>query len=324
MADAESESAATMFAGLESFEGNLVDPRFFDEPATLSNPVTSAPPHSSHVSPVDDMAYRYGDSSSSVTPVNSQVYFSQDFNPSRAAFHDTPPYDAHVGNPFETLNHAAWDPRAAQPQLSRQQLLQSHLAKIDVSSVNQPSLYSSANIMVTKMSPDAASDDSLVRPNPPASILGTLTLAQQEKLKSIAMPAHLKYQSPKSESSPGSSADKSEGSPIDIRESRPKSSSSRKRKASAEVADDDDDDEVENGQPIKKTAHNMIEKRYRTNLNDKIAALRDSVPALRIMSKSARGEDTTEDREELHGLTPAHKLNKATVSSSPQPCVVSV
>ena len=58
----------------------------------------------------------------------------------------------------------------------------------------------------------------------------------------------------------------------------------------------------------------MIEKRYRTNLNDKIAALRDSVPSLRIMSKSARGEDTTEDREELHGLTPAHKLNKATVS----------
>jgi hypothetical protein len=41
--------------------------------------------------------------------------------------------------------------------------------------------------------------------------------------------------------------------------------------------------------------------------------LRDSVPSLRIMTKSARGEDTTEDREELHGLTPAHKLNKATV-----------
>jgi hypothetical protein len=84
----------------------------------------------------------------------------------------------------------------------------------------------------------------------------------------------------------------------------------RKRKSSADFDDDDDD---EDGQPVKKTAHNMIEKRYRTNLNDKIAALRDSVPALRIMSKSARGEDTTEDREELHGLTPAHKLNKATV-----------
>ncbi|CAI4220000.1 unnamed protein product [Parascedosporium putredinis] len=87
----------------------------------------------------------------------------------------------------------------------------------------------------------------------------------------------------------------------------------RKRKSSADIDDDDDDDD--GTQPVKKTAHNMIEKRYRTNLNDKIAALRDSVPSLRIMSKSARGEDTTEDREELHGLTPAHKLNKATVLS---------
>jgi hypothetical protein len=57
----------------------------------------------------------------------------------------------------------------------------------------------------------------------------------------------------------------------------------------------------------------MIEKRYRTNLNGTIAALRDSVPSLRIMSKSARGEDSADDRQELQGLTPAHKLNKATV-----------
>ncbi|KAJ8128678.1 hypothetical protein O1611_g4954 [Lasiodiplodia mahajangana] len=90
-------------------------------------------------------------------------------------------------------------------------------------------------------------------------------------------------------------------------------SNTRKRKSSADEDEDDDDDDSH--QPVKKTAHNMIEKRYRTNLNDKIAALRDSVPSLRIMSKSARGEDTTEDREELHGLTPAHKLNKATVLS---------
>jgi len=53
----------------------------------------------------------------------------------------------------------------------------------------------------------------------------------------------------------------------------------KKRKSS----EDDDDDldaaptgKKEKGQPPKKTAHNMIEKRYRTNLNDKIAALRDS------------------------------------------------
>ncbi|KAH6688264.1 sterol regulatory element binding protein Sre1 [Plectosphaerella plurivora] len=139
-----------------------------------------------------------------------------------------------------------------------------------------------------------------------------LTPAQQEKLRNIAMPAHLQYHSPKSESSPPSGTNDGRAAPGTSRSSPDEHGLVRKRKSSAECEDDDDDDE---DQPIKKTAHNMIEKRYRTNLNDKIAALRDSVPSLRIMSKSARGEDTTEDREELHGLTPAHKLNKATVLS---------
>jgi len=66
--------------------------------------------------------------------------------------------------------------------------------------------------------------------------------------------------------------------------------------------------------PVKKTAHNMIEKRYRTNLNDKIAALRDSVPSLRVMSRTGNS-DEDDDVEDLEGLTPAHKLNKATVLS---------
>lgn len=64
----------------------------------------------------------------------------------------------------------------------------------------------------------------------------------------------------------------------------------------------------ERQRPVKKTAHNMIEKRYRTNLNDKIAALRDSVPSLRATTKNSRGEDVLQ--EDLHGLTPPHKLNK--------------
>lgn len=68
-------------------------------------------------------------------------------------------------------------------------------------------------------------------------------------------------------------------------------------------------------QPVKKTAHNMIEKRYRTNLNDKIAALRDSVPSLRVMSRPNGGNEEDDDPEDLEGLTPAHKLNKATVLS---------
>ncbi|KAG7143816.1 Sterol regulatory element-binding protein 1 like [Verticillium longisporum] len=127
------------------------------------------------------------------------------------------------------------------------------------------------------------------------------------------MPAHLQYNSPKSEPSPGSAAAGALSSPDGTDQfGKPLS---RKRKSSADAEDDEDELDEDGNQPVKKTAHNMIEKRYRTNLNDKIAALRDSVPSLRIMSKSARGEDTTEDREELHGLTPAHKLNKATVLS---------
>lgn len=72
--------------------------------------------------------------------------------------------------------------------------------------------------------------------------------------------------------------------------------------------------------PPRKTTHNMIEKRYRTNLNDKIAALRDAVPSLRAMvHRLERGgdgiEDIAADIESLGGLSPAHKLNKATVLS---------
>jgi hypothetical protein len=65
----------------------------------------------------------------------------------------------------------------------------------------------------------------------------------------------------------------------------------------------------------------MIEKRYRNNLNDKISALRDSVPALRVMVNRPDREDDAPhlddeaDAEGLCGLTPAHKLNKATILS---------
>jgi hypothetical protein len=68
---------------------------------------------------------------------------------------------------------------------------------------------------------------------------------------------------------------------------------SKKRKQSEE--EDDDLDSMpagkKGGQPPKKTAHNMIEKRYRTNLNDKIAALRDSE-----FSIEPRGEHVTNIR----------------------------
>lgn len=63
-----------------------------------------------------------------------------------------------------------------------------------------------------------------------------------------------------------------------------------------------------NGKKRDKVSHNMIEKKYRTNINTKILMLRDAVPSLRIASGSKDVKLT-----DLEGLTPASKLNKASV-----------
>ncbi|CAN3372025.1 hypothetical protein DIRU0_B08152 [Diutina rugosa] len=87
--------------------------------------------------------------------------------------------------------------------------------------------------------------------------------------------------------------------------------------------------------PRVKSAHNIIEQRYRNKINDKFNALQMSVPALRScarrkakkMSASARGgrggsySDSDSDDcdgagsgdEDLEGLEPARKLNKGTI-----------
>lgn len=136
-----------------------------------------------------------------------------------------------------------------------------------------------------------------------------LSPEEEEQLRSIAMPQISKTSRSQSMNYPGSPSSASEADLHD---------NSRKRKSSVDDDEDDDDDDHQTSssggrRAPKKTAHNMIEKRYRTNLNDKITALRDSVPSLRIISrKNSRGEEVKED---LQGLTPAHKLNKATVLS---------
>ncbi|SCU98385.1 LAFA_0G17546g1_1 [Lachancea sp. 'fantastica'] len=63
-----------------------------------------------------------------------------------------------------------------------------------------------------------------------------------------------------------------------------------------------------------RVSHNVIEKKYRTNINDKILQLRDIIPTLRCAVKRATGEALTrEDCVELDGLEVACKLNKASV-----------
>lgn len=94
----------------------------------------------------------------------------------------------------------------------------------------------------------------------------------------------------------------------------PKKKGGRKRKAEAppesNVKDENGDSQDGDDHPNKKiTSHNVIEKRYRNNLNDKIVELRNSVPSLRAMGRANKADGS----EDLGGLTPAHKLNKATV-----------
>lgn len=78
----------------------------------------------------------------------------------------------------------------------------------------------------------------------------------------------------------------------------------------------------------KKTAHNAIERRYRNNINDRIAELKNAVPALLYAkvkdsrtgnkrSHRATNNDDDEDDEDgeeyLDGVAVATKLNKATI-----------
>jgi Helix-loop-helix DNA-binding domain len=147
---------------------------------------------------------------------------------------------------------------------------------------------------------------SWTRPQPRGSSYSSLTPQEESKLRNIAMP-------PTQQSTLSQDADQYPASPSSASSPEPTNGNMNRRKRKSSV---DEDDEAEDSppptsnssRPVKKTAHNMIEKRYRTNLNDKIAALRDSVPSLRVMSKkNSRGEEIHED---LQGLTPAHKLNK--------------
>lgn len=68
--------------------------------------------------------------------------------------------------------------------------------------------------------------------------------------------------------------------------------------------------------PSKKRSHNVIEKRYRANLNEKIAELRDSVPCLRVIYKQRFGGGAAKDlEEEEETIASTNKLNKASILS---------
>lgn len=92
----------------------------------------------------------------------------------------------------------------------------------------------------------------------------------------------------------------------------------KKRKSVTEESDNSGDTtSMLKVQPSKKRSHNVIEKRYRANLNDKIAELRESVPSLRVLSKSRNGSvgGLQEYDDDVDSVTPNNKLNKASILS---------
>lgn len=89
------------------------------------------------------------------------------------------------------------------------------------------------------------------------------------------------------------------------------SSLSKKRKSLS----DDDEDVGASGYsgkirtPPGTRSHNIVEKRYRTNINQKITALRDSIPSL-------RPTEASDTKPVESGGQPTQKFNKATVLST--------
>ncbi|KAK3672364.1 Clr6 histone deacetylase associated PHD protein-2 Cph2 [Recurvomyces mirabilis] len=143
-----------------------------------------------------------------------------------------------------------------------------------------------------------------------------LSALSNPSVQQFSQPGPAPSDTPSLHFSPTSSQNRASMSGNSISNSPPQPAPKKKggRKRKAEIMEEEQIEDMGDWQegdepPVKKTSHNVIEKRYRNNLNDKIVELRSAVPALRAMGRAHKGENT----EDLEGLTPAHKLNKATV-----------
>lgn len=69
----------------------------------------------------------------------------------------------------------------------------------------------------------------------------------------------------------------------------------------------------ENKNSRTKTSHTTIERRYRTNLNARIVALRHAVPALRILERDKFPDEKVDERGYVDGVKAARKASKGSI-----------
>jgi hypothetical protein len=139
----------------------------------------------------------------------------------------------------------------------------------------------------------------------------SLTEAEERDLQDIAMPSRM-LSAIKLASEPSSpTSSHSNHSPSPSPEPQTRTRKNNKRKMSV------DDGEVPSALcQSRKRGHNAIEKRYRTNLNDKINCLRQGIPSLsRRSSSDAKSDDEGEDSdaEAMDSKTAQQKYGKAAI-----------
>jgi hypothetical protein len=138
----------------------------------------------------------------------------------------------------------------------------------------------------------------------------SLTEAEERDLQNIAMPSRMlsAIKLASEPSSPTSSL--SDRSPSPSPKPQTRTRRNNKRKTSQ------DDGEVPSALcQSRKRGHNAIEKRYRTNLNDKINCLREGIPSLSRQSISdAKSDEEGEDSDiEMDPKTAQQKYGKAAI-----------
>ncbi|KAF8317165.1 hypothetical protein DL93DRAFT_599622 [Clavulina sp. PMI_390] len=70
---------------------------------------------------------------------------------------------------------------------------------------------------------------------------------------------------------------------------------------------------LDGGKGRTKTSHTTIERRYRTNLNERIIALRRAVPALRILERDKFPDERADERGYVDGVKAARKASKGSI-----------